>query len=103
MQFGTEPPEPLDTDPVPVGQKTTLVPGNPRKLQMEDCEDGDCTTQELSYAGAAKAFTLPPTGPGASIRSVQAKVELAQGRPGRLALRVFKDGRAFDLMGRPAR
>jgi hypothetical protein len=107
MQFGTEPPEPLDTDPVPVGQKTTLIPGNPRKLQMEDCEDGDCIIQEVSYVGAAKTFTLPPTGPGASIWSGKARFESAQGIPvngtGRSALRVFKNGRAFDLMGRPAR
>lgn len=104
LQFGTEPPEPLDTDPVPVGQHTTLIPGTPRKIQIKDCELGDCTVQELSFVGAAKTFTLPPTAPGASIRMAKGRLEPAQGgRTGRLALRVFKEGRAFDLMGRPAR
>lgn len=103
LQFGEDPPEPLDTDPVPVGQHTTLIPGNPKKIRIEDCEDGDCLVQELAFVGTAKTFTLPPTGPGASIRMAKGRIESAQGRPGRPTLRVIKDGRAFDLIGRPAR
>lgn len=103
IQFGTESPEPLDTDPTPVGQKTTLFPGNPRKIQIEDCEGGDCTVQELSFVGAAKAFILPPTGPGGSIRSVKARFESAKGHTGRVSMLIFQDGRTFDLMGRSPR
>jgi hypothetical protein len=103
VQFGEDPPEPLDEDPEPVGEKATLVPGNPRKIQIEDCEEGDCTIQELSYVGATKTFTLPVVGPGASIRAAKAVLEPGKPRNGRLAMRVLRDGRAFDLMGRPAR
>lgn len=102
-QFGTEAPEPLDVDPVPVGEKTTLIPGNPKKIQVEDCEEGDCSVQELSYVGAAKVFTLPTVGPGSSIRAAKSVLQSGKARNGRIAMRILKDGRAFDLMGRPAR
>jgi hypothetical protein len=103
VQYGEDTVEPLDEDPAPVGEKTTLVPGNPRKIQIEDCEEGDCTIQELSFVGAARAFTLPTVGPGSSIRAARAVLERGKPRDGRIAMRVLRDGRAFDLMGRPAR
>jgi hypothetical protein len=102
-QFGEDPPEPLDEDPAPEGEKTTLVPGNPRKIQIESCEEGDCSIQELSYVGATKDFNLPTVGPGSSIRAAKAVLEPGKPRNGRIAMRVLRDGRAFDLIGRPAR
>lgn len=102
-QLAEEEPEPIEAETAPEGNKTTLVPGNPKKLLMEDCEDGVCGTEELTYVGASRTFTLPTVGDGLSIRAAKAKVGSFRGRHGRLVMRVLRDGQAFDLIGRPAR
>lgn len=103
IAFDDDPAEALDVDTEFVPNPTVIIPGNPRKMRITDCDSPDeCVTQELEYVGAAKQFTLPPVSDNTSIKRLAGKVEIRRTPAGKVSMRVKVGGRSFDLTGRSA-